>query len=380
MEKIKIAYFVISEVRAGVEEHILDLMLHLDRRRFEISLICPPKLAAAFQDDFKAFPFHVHGIKVRGWRDLKSLFGLYHLFRQEKFDIIHSHMFRSSFICTPVAKLAGIPVVIETDHGREAWRKGIIKGSYFIDRIIARLTNKIIAVSEACGKYLLDEKGLSAEKVIVIQNGRDLSIYSPDIPVEISPLKKELGIQDGCTIFGVVGRLEVQKGHIYLLEAIPKIMKTSKKFKILIVGDGSLREELESKAKELGIKDHLIFTGFRSDIPKLLRVIDIFVLPSLFEGLPLVAIEASATGKPVIATAVDGTPEVIIDGKTGILVPPRDPESLSKAMLSFLYNPSQCMFLGQNGRDYVNQKYSIQRQIRETEQVYYSCLELSKRC
>jgi len=376
MKKIKIAYFVISEVRAGVEEHILDLMLRLDKRRFEISLICPPKLVAAFQDELKTLSFNVHEIKVRGYRDLKSLFKLFYIFRQEKFDIVHSHMFRSSFICTPVAKLAGIPIIIETDHGREAWRKGIIKGSYFIDRFIAGLTTKIISVSEACEKYLLGEKRIPKEKVIVIQNGRDLSIYNPVIPVNLVSLRQELGVEDGCTVFGVVGRLEDQKGHIYLLEAIPKVMKTSKNFKILIIGDGSLREKLESRAKELGIKDQLIFTGFRSDIPKLLRVVDVFILPSLFEGLPLVAIEASAMGKPVIATAVDGTPEVIIDGKTGILVPPGDPESLSKAMLYLLYNPSQCALLGQNGRDYVNQYFSIERQIQETEEVYYSCMEV----
>lgn len=238
IKKIKIAYFVISEVRAGVEEHILDLVSRLDKRRFEISLICPQQLIDAFGDDLKNLPVLIHAMKARTWKQVRSLYALYSLFRKERYDIVHSHMFRSSLICTPIARLAGIPVIIETDHGREAWRQGVIKGSYFIDRIIAGLTSKIIAVSEGCGKYLLNEKGISPTKVIVIQNGRDLTIYNSSIPIELNPLKQELGIEDGCTSFGMVGRLEEQKGHVYLLEAVQEVMKTSDNFKILIIGGG----------------------------------------------------------------------------------------------------------------------------------------------
>jgi glycosyltransferase involved in cell wall biosynthesis len=380
MKKIIIAYFLISEVRAGVEEHVLDLMSRLDPQRFEISLICTPKLAVALENDLKTLPVRVHEIKIQGWTDLNSINKLYLLFRSEKFDIVHSHMFKSSFFCTPIARLARIPVIVETDHGREGWRKGFIKGSYFIDRLIARLTTRIIAVSEACGEYLLNEKKISPKKIVVIQNGRDLSIYNPETSIEVNLLKQELGIENGRIVFGVVGRLEEQKGHTYLLEAISEVLKESQKLKVLIVGDGSLREQLEAKADRLGIRDYLIFTGFRDDVPRLLQLMDVVVLPSLYEGLPLVAIEASAMGKPVIATAVDGTPEVILDGETGILVGPRDPSSLARAMLSLLLDSSRRTILGKKGRDFVNQKFSIRRQIEETEKLYYSCVKGSDRC
>jgi len=176
--------------------------------------------------------------------------------------------------------------------------------------------------------------------------------------------------------FGVIGRLEVQKGHRYFLEAVKLLGDKAKNAQFNIIGEGSLRASLEAMAKQLGIDDRIKFSGFRSDIVKAFDELDVLVLPSLFEGLPLVALEASAMGKAVIVTNVDGSPEAVAHNETGIVVPPQDPAALEAAMERLIMNRGQIEIFGRKARERVAMAFDVKKQVRETEAIY---LQLIKR-
>ena len=174
---------------------------------------------------------------------------------------------------------------------------------------------------------------------------------------------------------GVTGRIERQKGLHILLHAARYILQSGRQVQFLIVGDGSLRRELESIAKKLEIEQHVIFTGFRSDrseVLTILRFLDIFVMPSLWEGLGLSIIEAMRAGKPVVASNVDGIPEVVLDQETGILVPPREPKALADAICTLLDSPEKCREMGERGRQRTLKHFSIDRMVRDYEEFYDS--------
>jgi glycosyltransferase involved in cell wall biosynthesis len=233
---------------------------------------------------------------------------------------------------------------------------------------VARMLDRVIAVSESARAFLIRSKGYPAEKISVVPNGRDLSVFRPG--GARSRVRKELGLGDAVPLVGVVGRLEPQKGHAVLLEAWPSVLRDLPDARLLVVGDGRLRERLDQRARDLRVADSVIFTGFRADVPRLLDAVDVVTLPSLSEGMPLAAIEASAMARPVVATAVDGTPEVIRDGRTGRLVPPGDPAALARALLALLRDPEAARRMGRAGRDYVLDRFTLDRHVEATARVY----------
>ena len=166
------------------------------------------------------------------------------------------------------------------------------------------------------------------------------------------------------------GRLEEQKGHRYGLEAFSRVARDHPATRLLIVGDGRLRPALETQARELGVAGQVIFTGFRNDVPALLDVVDVVVLPSLHEGMPLTAIEAAAMAKPIVATAVDGTAEVVVDGATGTLVPVADAPAIAAAICGMLASPDRGQALGERGRHRALARFSVEANVASTAEAY----------
>ena len=228
-----------------------------------------------------------------------------------------------------------VPFIVETPHVRESWRRGWKANNFTVDRIAGRFVDRYIAVSYANARYLIEEKGLPEKKVRVIQNGTDLSRFNP---AHVPPpgMRAELGIGAVDPVMLVTARLEPQKGHSVLLSAIPEVLREFPNARLLCLGDGVLREELERQSEQLGLQENVRFLGFRSNVTDWLALCDFTVLPSFYEGLPLVAVESLAAGRAMVATAVDGTPEVIVNGRTGITVPPGDSGALAAAICSML--------------------------------------------
>lgn len=351
----------------GAEEHMLALARGLRRDRFRVVLTCPPaileKFGARIPSDVMVEPVEYYSpMDLRGARRLLSCI------RRHAIDILHSHMFHASLVASPLGRACGVPVVIETPHVRERWRKGW-KRSYFVDRLVARAVDAFVAVSEANADYLIQEKRFPADKIRTIKNGIDTERFRPE-RAAIDDLRAALGVAEFESIVAVLARLEPQKGHAVLLDAFSIVHKRFPGVGLVLLGEGSLREPLEEQAHLLGIAKNVRFVGFESNTPKWLEASDFTVLPSLYEGLPLAAMESLAAARPVIATAVDGTPEVVLDGQTGLLVAPGDAPALATAMGRFLENRAWTRQLGAAGRRWILDNFSLERQVRETEALY----------
>jgi glycosyltransferase involved in cell wall biosynthesis len=372
--QLRVVQFLNGTTRSGAEEVALELARGIDPNRFSSYLVCPQVLLEAFAEDrnqasVKSFPLSLDS----PWR-CQAARNFVAFLRSERIDIVHAHMIRAALAAVPLARLAGVPLVLQTCHGREAWRTSWLKRRFWIDRRIANWSDAIVAVSQSTAAYLAEVKHIQPNKIRVIRNGRPVVGFDRLTLRREQSLRNELGIVPNNFTIGVFGRLEAQKGHTYLLQALPAVRDKFPAAKVLFVGEGPSRNVLETEVRSKGLDSCVMFTGYRTDCRDLMAICDLIVLPSLFEGMPLVLIEAALLGKPVIATAVDGTKEVIVDGITGVLVPPAQPAALARALVELLPDRRRLSTLGSQARIYAQQSFSLDRQIRETEALYLALM------
>jgi glycosyltransferase involved in cell wall biosynthesis len=364
---ISVLHFTNATARAGAEEHILTLLRGLDRQHFRLNLVCDPEIADLMQPDV---PEDVELIPLafRRLGHLGAALQLAKIVREKRVDVLHSHLFWSSLFASPTGYLCRVPVVIETTHVRELWRKGF-KSNFAIDRAVGRCVDEYIAVSEANARYLAREKGLPAKKIKVIRNGSDVRRFDPEYKLPAS-FKASLGFGESDPVLVVVARLEPQKGHKVLLNAMPTVRREFPNVRLVCVGDGVLKSELERQTRTLGLEENVRFVGVQTNVQDWLALSQISVLPSFYEGLPLVAIESLAAGVPVVATNVDGTPEIVVNGKTGLTVPPNDSNALAQAICLLLHSPELSGQFATAGRQWVLQEFTEEQQIRRTAELY----------
>jgi glycosyltransferase involved in cell wall biosynthesis len=372
-KRIPLAFFTNELARGGAEEHMLTLLRGLDRARFRLSLVCPDRLAPLLAMDLPA-DVTLCEIDLHSPKQLREAGRLRAFLRREQIAILHSHGFYSSLYASPIGRICRLPVIIETSHATEVWRKGW-KSYFFIDRLVGRCVDYYIAVSHAIAQYLVEVKGLPWRKVRVIQNGCDLGRFDATPQDHTGPesqrdFRSELGFGRNDPILLVIGRLEPQKGHSVMLQALASLRPGFPNVRLVCVGEGALRTQLERQTEALQLREAVRFVGYQTNIPDWLGLAEVVVLPSLFEGLPLTTIEALAARRPLVATAVDGTPEVVVDGHTGLTVPPADPQALADAIARLLRDPALASSLANKGHAWVSQHFSQERQIRQTEQLY----------
>jgi glycosyltransferase involved in cell wall biosynthesis len=367
-DEIKVLLFTDKRIRYGAEEHMLTLLRELPRPRFRLHMVCPFDLAEMIQSDLPG-DVELLAMPLLPATLVRDILGLANILKQRRIDILHSHMSSGSRFASPIGWACRVPVVLETPHVKENWRSGWLKSSYLPDRFFGSFVDQFIAVSEANGRYLLETKRLPRKKVVVIRNGSDLKRFG--MPQEKrSIMRKRFGFSEDTPILIVPARLEPQKGHWVLLEAIPTVCSEFPNLQVFCLGDGSLHKELEEKAAHLHLENTVRFLGFVADIGNWFALGDLTVLPSFYEGLPLAAIESLAMSRPVVATAVDGTPEVVVDGVTGRTVPPGQPHLLAEAICSLLRQPALMEQLGRQGRSLVEQEFSQEEQVRRTGELY----------
>ena len=225
-------------------------------------------------------------------------------------------------------------------------------------RLLSYLCRAVTGVNEETSSFLREEIGISPKKVHTIVNGIDLKRYAAH-----EPDRKALGFAVEDRVVGVVARLAPVKDHATLLQAFHIVAARLPRTKLLIIGDGPERPALESMVENLGLREVVHFLGARHDVPKLMANLDVAVLSSKEEGLPLCVLEAMAGGKPVVATRVGGIPSVVLHGETGMLVPPGDPAALSSALVSILSDADHAKQLGQNGRKLIERRFDLQNSL-----------------
>ena len=255
--------------------------------------------------------------------------------------------------------------VLRGDHlSRNKWMLGPKRLAYrWLYRLAARRVDGFIAVSDEVKMAMIDHIGPIQDKITVICNGVDVRRYQRTTD-KIS-LRRQLGLAENARYIATVATFKEQKGHRYLIEAVSPLVSQFPDLQLLWIGDGELKEELMALARDANIEGQVRFLGLRSDVPDLLAASDYFILPSLWEGLPMALIEAMASGLPVVATQVSGTNQVMIAGKTGLLVPPGDSQQLSQAMIWLLCNPGGAQAMGAAAKRRVEESFSAQKQARD---------------
>jgi glycosyltransferase involved in cell wall biosynthesis len=216
---------------------------------------------------------------------------------------------------------------------------------------------------------LIQQKRLPAEKIHLIRNGCEIDKFDPCYPPQLA-LKRQLGFADSDPVLLLIGRLEPQNGHSVLFAALKDVVREFPRARLVCVGEGALRPALEAELQQLELSACVRLVGYQANVRDWFSITDICVLPSFYEGLPLVALECLASGRAMVASAVDGTPEVVIHEKTGLTVPPGDASKLASAILRLLRDPGLRTQLGSAGRSRVETHFNLARQIRETEALY----------
>jgi glycosyltransferase involved in cell wall biosynthesis len=328
-----------------------------------------------------AYPFPV--IDLGAWRSrggvanpfrlLRGWFRLYRLLRKGQFAVVETFTHHANLLGLPAAWAAGTPVRAASHHGRIGDFPG------WLTRLHAWMINSplascLVVVSERVLSYAVESEGIKPEKIFVIANGIELA-QQPLNSSDRAALANELGLPPGGLLALSVGRLTEQKGHIYLLEAIPAILEQYPTTAFAIAGEGPLRGELEATAERLGISKSVRFLGTRSDVPALLQIADVFALPSLWEGLPIALLEAMGAGLPVIATRVEGVEEMIVDGENGLLVQPADSESLKTGLMRLLAHLDLRVNLGTAGRALVESSFSLDQMGERYEDLFLRLVE-----
>ncbi len=309
--------------------------------------------------------------------DLVSLVRLYRLFRRERPAIVHVHLFKARLLGGIAARLAGVPFVAETFHGTlfaDYYRPIVSRVLIVIERLLARYMHAVIAVSDEVAREIHGLNVADPKKVHVIQLGLDLDRFV-QAPGTSGILRKELGVSNDALLVGTVGRLVHIKGHRYFIAAAAQVAHRIPEARFVIIGDGPEREALERQVRQDGLGERVFFLGWRRDLQRLYPDLDVVVLSSLHEGTPVAIIEAMAAGRSVVATRVGGVPDVIQDGVTGLLVPPKDPAALADAVVRLLHSSNERGRLGLAARRHVYPRFTAARLAEDMDALYSGMLE-----
>lgn len=276
------------------------------------------------------------------------------------------------------ARMAGVPLVVGTLHALPGYdRRAMSLPNRLLELASMRCLDVAIAVSEYTKRSWVRRTHVNPERIRVIHNGIDVKAFSPRRPAET--VRAEMGVPAGCPVVGMTARLHPMKGHVYLLRAIPEVIRAVPDVQVLLAGDGELRQPLAQAVERAGLAGRVHFLGYRTDVADVTQLYDVALLPSVsLECLPYTLMEAMALCKPVVASRFSGIPEMVADGVTGTLVPRKDPKALAGAIVDLLRNPDKARAFGEAGRRRVEEKFTQKRMLDETFALYEELLEKAR--
>ena len=308
--------------------------------------------------------------KTPGLR-LETIERVRELLRQLKPNVVHTHQIGALIYAGPAARRENVPVVVHTEHiNNVAKQRSLSKRARIrlLWGLAGSYADRFFCVSDDIADAVKAYRTVPGRKVVVVPNGIDTAAFAATGDCE--SLRRDLGIPNGVSVIGTVGRLNEVKSQDLLIRSFAQISNQVPKPHLLLVGDGPERQRLQRLAEELGIADRVHFAGYQPRPEQFLHVMDIFALTSRLEGMPLAILEAWAAGRPVVASRVGGVPAIVSDGETGILFKPRDEDALTQAMSRLLERPDDARMLGEAGRDFVKSRFDL-RVMAESYQRHY---------
>ena len=341
----------------GLETLLVDCINHMPPERYRHAIVCLTGYTA-FADKITRPGVALYALDKQPGLGLGIHVKLFKLLRQLRPAVLHTYNFACAEYAAP-AWLAGVPVRVHAEHGRDASDpQGLNRKHNFLRRALVPFIDRYVPVSHDLHRWLKDVVGIPAAKAELIMNGVDTVRFAPNLPAAATPWAGE----DVFTI-GTVGRLQDVKDQASLIEAFAllcaRLPEQRARLRLAIVGDGPLREKLARKAQDAGVLELVWFPGARNDIPELMRSFDVFALSSIAEGTPVTLLEAMACGLPVVATKVGGIPEVVQEGVNGALVPASNPQALAEALGLYATDPARVSTHGAAARLSIERHYSV---------------------
>jgi sugar transferase (PEP-CTERM/EpsH1 system associated) len=364
--RLRVAYLIHRLRLGGLETVAVELANSLEPTRFEssvISLATPDPR----QNNLQTTRVRLVALHKPEGNHPAVIYHLYRALRALRPHIVQTHNWGTLLEGIIAAKCAGVPLVIHAEHGtiQGSW------GRLAMQRFLWRRVHKVLCVSQAHRQRLAEAVGFPSDRLMPILNGVDINAFTPR-PADKEAIRADMGLELDPLYIGTVGNLRPVKNQTLLLQAAQQVCAKHHQVRVVIIGDGPLREQLMRTAEELGIHKQVRLLGARAEIPDLLNALDIFVLPSLSEGLPMSILEAMACGLPVVATSVGGVPEVVVDGETGLLVPSQDVWQLVGALETLVQQATTRLKLGQQGRQRAVEYFSLPRMVHEYQTLYES--------
>lgn len=378
--RYRILHLITKLELGGAQENTLFCTAHHDRTRFEVGLlagrggILDDEALAIPDARVELLPYLKHPISPPS--DLRAVLRLRAYFKARRIDLLHTHSSKAGIVGRAAARLAGVPVVVHTIHGwsfnptQPAWMRIAFAG---LERWAAASTDCLVAVSAANRDAGLRRHIGSAAKYVVLHSGIDVeSFRRPER--SRAAVRESLGYDDSVTVVGGIACLKPQKAPLDFVRAAAAAHAIDPGLRFFLAGDGELRPRVEALIGELGLREVVQVLGWRRDVPDLLAAMDVFLLTSLFEGLPRAVLQAMAAGVPVVATAVDGTPEAVRDGTSGLLVPPGRPEQAARRLLELKSDGELRRRCVEGARRRLDESFDIRRMVRELDRLYLSLL------
>lgn len=387
MERIKVIHVVTRFDKGGSAENTFLTVMGLDKQKYDVLLVKGMSVESAMGEEERKAVGHSlsraerAGVRistvpdlvrdVRPVKDWRAFWALLNIFRRERPHIVHTHTSKAGFLGRWAARLSKVPLIVHTPHGHVFWGYFNRPTSLFyalLERWTARITDRIVVLTEQEKKDHLSFCIAPEDKFEVVHSGVGLDNFRR---VRRDPIqtKKDLGIPSRAAVIGTVGRLTPIKGHRFLIEAARGVFAEHPDTVFILVGDGESAEALRSLATRLGVSGNIRFLGWRPDVAEIISAVDIFVFPSLNEGMGRAVVEAMALGKPVVASRVGGIVDIVRDGENGLLVPPADSDELAAAIKSLLSDPAERERLGQEGKRQAL-LYDAERMVRRIEVLY----------
>lgn len=374
---IRVAHIITRLCKGGAQENTFNSVRLINRDRFIPNLISGPTTGSegSIESDIAAAGIDILRVpdlvrEISPMRDFRALRHLTRLFRVNKYDVVHTHTSKAGFLGRLAAVRARVPIIVHTPHGNifDGYFPYFVTRAFIgMERYAARHTDRIIELTPKGVEDHLRENIGRPDQFTVIFSGIDLAPFEDAIRRR-DATRSALGIEPGHILVGAVGRLEPVKGFMHFVAAAHRIAESMPECRFIIAGQGSQDAALRAEAAPLG--DRFRFLGMRHDVPDIMAALDIFVLSSLNEGMGRVLLEAGAAGVSAVATNVGGVPDIVHDGCTGLLIPPRDPIKLAEAVCALARDPARRRELGQAARKKVAPHFGLERMVRRIEGLY----------
>jgi glycosyltransferase involved in cell wall biosynthesis len=357
-------------------------MKGMDRNIYKVELACAPggrliDLVRKNQMGVKTFKNLVQ--PLHPVKDILAVADLIYFLRKKRYHIVHTHNSKAGFVGRLAAKITGVPVVIHTVHGfafhdqEPVWRQSLFRN---LEKFASHMCDKMIFISQPLVDWALREKIiLRRDKIAKVYSGIDLERFRPATEEEKNSVREKWNIRHDDAVIGIVSKLWEGKGHEILIRAFKEVKKDIKRARLIIVGEGPLDNMLHDLVDSLGLSDSVLFTGFQMDVAAIISSFDVAVLPSYFEGMGRVLLEAMAMEKPVVASRVGGIPDLVKDNVNGLLITPGDVKGLADALKKLLNDKGLANIMGRDGRKGISDKFSADAMIRSISNIYIECLK-----